>query len=89
MKQREKSTYHHLVLTLSVHLPRDIKRSSSGLCNGQFALRPRLEIPCDVRKLGMSLHFGSGERPIIIPKVSSLVLSYADLDISLKCPYLL
>jgi len=67
MIQREKSTYHHLVLALSMYLPCDIKRSSSGLRNRQLALRPRLEIPCDVRKLGMSLHFGSGKRPVIVP----------------------
>lgn len=72
MKQRERSTYHHLVLTLAMYLPCNIERSSSGLCNGQLALRLRLEIPCYVRKLGVSLHFGSGKRPVVVPEVSSL-----------------
>lgn len=70
-----KSTYHHFVLTLAMHLPCNIKRSSSGLCNGQLALRLRLEVPCDVWKLGMSLHFGSGKRPVVVDRVSFLVHS--------------
>lgn len=71
--EKKHLTYHHLVLTLAMHLPCDIKRSSSSLCNGQLALRLRLEIPCYVRKLGMSLHFGSGKRPVVVSQVSSSV----------------
>jgi hypothetical protein len=71
---REKGTYHHFVLTLTMHLPSNIKRSSSILCNRQLALGLRLEVPCDVRKLGMSLHFSSGKRPVDIPRVSFLNL---------------
>jgi hypothetical protein len=64
---QKKGTYHHFFLTLTMHLPSDIKRSSSGLCNRQLALGLRLEVPCDVWELGMSLHFSSGKRPVCIP----------------------